>query len=390
METGRSITLDIETMAYGGDGVGRHEGMVVFVPFTCDGDRLEVEIVQVKKTFVRARVTQLIIPSSHRVTPPCRYYGSCGGCCYQHIEYTHQLELKRKQVEDAFVRIGKVDNPPVRDTVGSPLSYHYRGKADFHVRKSKGSRPAIGFIDVMQKGVLDIEHCEIVDESINQVLSRIRTVPAGSAQEKRTIVWSAEDAGPSSQKGCIARTVKDKTLLTPVDGFFQANGALVGKLVDEVISACALSGVETVIDAYCGCGLFTLFLAAHAGRVLGIEENKEAVAAAQSNAEREGLDNATFVAGDVAEILRSTQVGSEIDAVVLDPPRTGCDVDALSSLIELKPQRICYISCNPTTQARDCRYLLDAGYRLRYLQPLDMFPQTGHIEVVGLLEKSVT
>lgn len=376
------VRINIDSVAFGGEGVGRLDHIVVFVPFSAPGDELEIEVTQIKKTFLRGRILKIIKPSSFRVKPLCRYYERCGGCCYQHLDYPHQLAVKKKQVEDAFRKIGKVANPPVADVLASPVFYNYRGKARYHARVVSGRRE-IGFLDISGGKLVDIENCRLMDETINEKVELLRKND-GRLNDEDLAVWS----GPLGEEP-VAREVNGKTFLVPRDGFFQANLYLTDKLVDEICRRAAAVPVNTVIDAYCGCGLFSVFLAPFARRVVGIEMNNESIKHARINAERFDVKNADFICGDVRDVLRQKSFMSEkgIDLMVIDPPRVGCDGSVLEAMVDLQPGRIIYISCNPATQARDVRYLSERGYDLKSLLPLDMFPQTEHIEAIGLMEK---
>lgn len=382
------VTIKIEKIAFGGDGVGRINNMVVFVPFSVPGDELEIEITQCKKKFVRGKILQIIKASPLRIKPLCIYFEKCGGCCYQHIKYEEQLKIKRSQVEEAFLRIGKISEPPVMPAIASSIAYHYRGKAQFHqIMTSSG--PRTGFLDVSGSRVVDIERCEIMEESINEKIGELREKALGDQnreKDSRLTIWS-DWPGEHTKKGQIRRIVKGKEFLVPFDGFFQNNLYLTDKLVDEVCQM-ALSGqLNTIIDLYCGCGLFSIFLAPFAGEVLGIELNPKAVKFAQINAEKENLKNVKFVCGDAAEELLKnfSKRPGMIDLLILDPPRIGCNQPLLKAVTELQPSRIIYVSCNPATQARDIKFLKEAGYRLLHIQLLDMFPQTQHIEVTAFL-----
>jgi 23S rRNA (uracil1939-C5)-methyltransferase len=398
LKTGDRIELRIDSVAFGGDGVGRFDQQVVFVPFTVDGDEAAVRITDVRKKFVRSSLEQLLKPSPHRIEPRCRYYTRCGGCQYQHIRYEHTLQCKAQQAADAFVRIAKVALPPLSPVIPSPRIFHYRGKADYHVRTSPKDPPVIGFMDVSNSRIVDIDRCEIVDETINAALHSFRrdleTGRIKAAPDRQTI-WSADAAGEQAQvvtdfrtPRFVKRTVKGMNITAPYRGFFQANTSLLPHLVDEILKLCALNGRETVVDAYCGSGLFSLFLSPYARQVYGIERDGEAIHCARVNHRQAGLTNAAFLRGDAGEILHKDFVEAKrpVDVLILDPPRTGCEPSLLSGIIALKPARIVYISCNPATQARDIRHLLDHGFTLKSLTPYDMFPQTAHIETVAFLE----
>jgi 23S rRNA (uracil1939-C5)-methyltransferase len=394
-----TIEVRIDGLAFGGDGVARHQEQVVFVPFTVDGDEAAVRITEVKKRFVRGRLDRILKPSPHRIEPQCPYYTRCGGCQYQHIRYEHQLDIKERQVIDAFVRIGKMALPPVSTIVPSPRTFLYRGKADYHVQVLPKRPPLVGFMDGTNNRIIDLDRCEIVDETINEAcLAFRRDLGAGriSTRWDRQTIWSADAAGEKAEvvtdfrkPRFVTRTVMGQLLTAPYRGFFQANSSLVPRLVEAVVAASALTGEETVADVHCGSGLFSLFLAPKARQVYGIEMDGEAIHCARGNLRQAGFTNAVFLRGDAGEILHGAFADRKkrVDVLILDPPRTGCDPALLSRIIALKPARIIYISCNPATQARDVRLLLDRGFTVRSLRPFDMFPQTAHIEVLAVLEQ---
>lgn len=390
MQLGDRTTIKIEKIAFGGEGVGRIDNFVVFVPFSAPEDELEIEITQCKKKFARGKILKIIKASPLRIKPLCNYYGNCGGCCYQHISYGEQLEIKRRQVEEAFVKMGRISAPPVSQVVASLPDYHYRGKAQCHqIMTSAG--PKLGFLDISGGHVVDISRCEIMEETINEKIGRIRenTLVRNKKKDVRLTIWSDSPSERELKRGQIRRVVKGKEFLVPFDGFFQNNLFLTDTLVDEVCRT-ALSGqLNTVVDVYCGCGLFSIFLAPLAKEVFGIELNPKAVSFARINAEKENLQNVTFTCGDAGEeLFRETflTLSGAVDLLILDPPRVGCTQPVLKAIAGLQPRRIIYVSCNPATQARDVKLLNESGYKLLQLRPLDMFPQTQHIEVIALLE----
>ncbi len=394
-EPGERIVTGIEGVAFGGDGIGRAGERVLFVPFTVDGDVAEVEITGVRKRYARGRIVRLVEPSRHRVSPPCPYFSRCGGCRLQHIAYVRQLEIKRRQVEEIFRRIGKIPLPPVAPVMPSPRPFGWRGKAEFHVEGGREGSARAGLMALSSHDLVEVERCAICEETINRKYAvfreELRSGRVCAGEDRRTI-WSDEEgeaptemAAGSGTPSDVLRIVAGKRLTVPYRGFFQANVSLVRELVAQVIGMCALSGRETVIDAYGGSGLFSVFLAPRARRLTGIEGEAEAVRCAAINLEREGLSHARFLRGDVGRVLRERFSGEKADVVVLDPPRTGCGEEVLDAVAALRPERIVYVSCDPPTQARDAGRLSALGYRLQRLQPLDMFPQTGHVEVIALL-----
>lgn len=378
------IVIKIESVAFGGEGVGRVDNFVVFVPFAAPDDELEVEIVQLKKKFARGKILQIVKPSPMRVSPLCRYYQQCGGCCYQHINYEYQLEIKKKQVEEIFRKIGKIATPQVLEIKAAPKVYHYRGKAEFHSVRTHNDFKS-GFLDVSGGEIVDIERCEIMEETINEELCTVRgNIQLQRNKDARITIWSGFLAG---QKDAVMRMVKGRKFLVHREGFFQANLYLTDLLVDEVCRLAMPEEINTLIDAYCGSGLFSVFLAPYAQSVVGIEISEKSVKYAQINAANADVKNARFVQGKVENILPGGFLSSkkESSLIVLDPPRTGCGESVLKAIADLKPQKVIYVSCNPATQARDVKYLNEHGYALLSLLPVDMFPQTEHIEVVGLL-----
>ena len=398
LQAGEVIDIRIEDVAFGGSGVGRVQGMAVFVPFTVTHDEVAVEITSVRKKFALGEVRRILQPSEYRVAPACRYFGRCGGCQFQHIAYEQQLVIKEKQVRDIFARLGKFPSPPVLGIIPSPGRLHYRGKADYHVRTgSDGRLLSLGFMEGASDSVLDIERCEIVAESINQSCQTFRAaLLAGGGKYRcdRQTIWSSCEEGKiiavpddDAVPPLITRIVRGRSLVVPYSGFFQVNTSLLDVLVEQVLKLADLTGRETVLDAYCGVGLFSLFLAPSAKNITGIEIVGPAIQCARENLQEAGCGNALFLRGDVGEVMKQkfTKRDRQADVVILDPPRSGCDRQVLDAVRKTAAKKVIYISCNPTTQARDLRYLVEAGFSLGCLQPLDMFPQTGHIEVIGLL-----
>jgi 23S rRNA (uracil1939-C5)-methyltransferase len=368
LKTGDVVETFIETVAFGGAGVGRVQGMVVFAPFTVTGDEVELEIREVRKKFALGRVRKILNPSGFRIAPACRYFGRCGGCQLQHMTYEHQLEIKEKHVRDIFERIGKFSSPPVREIIPSPRRFHYRGKADYHIRGQGKGTMETGFMHAAENSVLDIERCELMEESINRSYRALREALLQGRRKvtnERQTIWSAPEGEGDPDwdnyetPSWVMRTVKDRHLLVPYGGFFQINNSLVEALVDQVIGLCALTGVETVLDGYCGAGLFSLFLASHARSISGVEINGDAVHCAGVNLRDAGFSRAVFFQGDLGAIMkeRFLQRGMTADVVVLDPPRSGCRREVLDAMTGIKAEKIVYISCNPSTQARDIRYL---------------------------------
>ncbi len=415
LKVGDCLEATIETIAFGGDGVGRVAGLVVFVPYTAAGDRVKVRITTAKKNYLRGRIENVLHSSQSRTQPKCRYYMLCGGCHYQHITYEHQLQLKKNQIAETYRKIGRMDLFEVEDCIPSPKEYHYRGKAEFHIecfsgriarglqrrkRAHQGETPsfALGFMPARGNRTIDIDRCEIVDESINRAYAAYRArlrKEHRPASDGDLLLWSEGNPAPLSpvlpeedSLSLITRQVKGCTHWVPRDGFFQANLSLIDGLVESVLTACDLKGTETVVDGFCGSGLFALFAARQCRHVIGVEMNPDAVHCARLNAQLFGCSNATFYATTTEDLLAKLMADrTTADVVILDPPRVGCTPEVVAGVIALAPGRIVYVSCDPATQARDLCRFIDQGYRVERIQPIDMFPQTKHIEVIATLRK---
>jgi tRNA/tmRNA/rRNA uracil-C5-methylase (TrmA/RlmC/RlmD family) len=403
---GLHLELEITDIAFGGDGIGRVEGFVVFVPFVLGGELVEVEIVEVKKRYATADLVRVITPSPHRVEPRCQYYRQCAGCQYQHVDYPHQLELKRKQITDIFQRIGGIKEPPIEPVVASPREYNYRNKIVVH------GPGAPGFWTMRGRSVIPIARCEIARDEINQRLTeplavdKHLTLRSNSAGQ--TWLFTASDE-------IIEETILGKTLRVPLGSFFQVNREVIELALQHAQQIFAASGCSTLVDAYCGIGLFALFLAdAPVGRdrrarrepsdplggpggaalpttrIYGIEEDARAIQFANENAERLGLSRYDFYPGKTERLLFYTLRQCKLDetCLILDPPRSGCGKPVLKTLREQKPRKIIYVSCAPPMLARDIKELLKTGYRLERVTPFDMFPQTAHCEAVAELSFS--
>ena len=397
LQPGQRIELDITTVAFGGDGIGRIDNFVVFVPFVIEGERVEVEIVDVKKRYATADLVRVITPSPLRVEPRCSYYMRCAGCQYQHVEYAHQLELKRNQIRDIFQRIGGITEPPIEPVVASPRSYGYRNKIVVH----GPGKP--GFWTMRGRSIIAIDHCPIARDEINQKLAEVSqqeladvhlTIRSNSAGK----VWTytevkgrgttphLSDASPED----IEEVVLGKTLCAPLGSFFQVNRDVIESALEHTRKVFAASGCSTLVDAYCGVGLFALMLADLAKHCYGMEIDAKAIGAANANAQRLGLTNCDFYPGKTDRLLFYTLRQCRLDetCLILDPPRSGCGKLVLKTLREQKPRKIIYVSCAPPMLARDIKEMLGFGYKLERVTPFDMFPQTAHCEAVAELRPS--
>jgi 23S rRNA (uracil1939-C5)-methyltransferase len=400
LQPGQRLELDITTVAFGGDGIGRVDNFVVFVPFVIEGERVEVEIIDVKRRYATADLVRVIMPSPRRADPRCPYYMQCAGCQYQHIDYAHQLELKRSQMRDVFERIGKIPNPPIEPVVGSPREYHYRNKIVVH----GPGKP--GFWTMRGRSIIAVEQCPIATQEVNARLAEvsqqslenvhltIRSNSAGTGWtfiERRGVgispVHSEEDGKSGSPSHFIEENILGKTLRVPLGSFFQVNREVIELALEHTRKAFAASGCRVLVDAYCGVGLFALLFADLAEHVYGIEDDKKAIQAANDNAARLGLARYDFYPGKTERLLFYTLRQCNLDqtCLILDPPRSGCGKPVLKALREQKPHKIIYVSCAPPMLARDIKELIASGYKLERVTPFDMFPQTAHCEAVAEL-----
>ncbi len=361
----RVVDLKIEDIAFGGKGVGRERGKAVFVPYTIEGEIVSAEIVREKKQFAEAELIEVKERSPDRVEPQCPYFGRCGGCAYQHINYEHQLAIKWRQVRDALQRIGKLKDIPMRPIIPSPEQYGYRNRITVHAQEG-----VIGFFRRDSHQLIDIEHCPISTEEVNRALTELRAQPY--VRDGHYTLRASDSARVFSQTN---------------DEVADALRALVFDLVPPK--------QELLIDAYCGAGFFAKALLDKFECVIGIDWDKFAIAAARENA----TDKEAYIASDVEEELASVSRSDGFLAVdgetrrlgsrhsltlIVDPPATGLSADVRKAIVDLEPATLIYITCNPPTFARDLRELQER-FVLESVTPLDMFPQTAEIEVAASL-----
>ena len=349
MKSGTDLELTITDIAYGGDGIARHEGCVVFVPFTITGEQVRVRVTKSQRQWARAKLLEVITASPDRITPPCPYFTRCGGCAYQHIAYPRQLEIKTHQVAEALRRIGKFADPPVEPALPSPHDYGYRNRITVHV-----DPPAIGFRGTDPRELIDIKSCLLADERVNGALTALRA--------KKYL-----RPGPATLRND-----------PEARGFRQVNdgGA---EVLAALVANMAGSG-QLLVDAYCGAGFFAKRLRGNFARIVGLDWDERSIEAASKDASA----NEEYMAGDTGELL-PTALGSPSETtVLLDPPAQGLAASVIDTLLAARPSRIVYVSCDPATLARDLAKLA-AGYELRRVAPVDMFPQTASIETACLL-----
>ena len=373
LNLGDKITLNIHDIAFGGEGVGRLEEFVVFVPFVNLDEEVEAEIIEVHKNFGRAKLLRVIKASDQRVTPECQHFTKCGGCQYQHMDYAEQLRVKHKQVSDLFQRIGGIAPEVVAPAVACPQPYGYRNRIMIRSQWNKPEqRLNIGFIRGDCGLVEDIFDCKISEPALNEQIALVHKNPPPKGGIK--IVLRVQPEGWDVAK----------------DSFFQNNFFLLPKLVETARAYLQASGAKHLVDLYCGVGFFGIELADAVQSFTGVEYDAQAIKSARINATTRNLTNGEFIQGKVEEVLPQLveKFSAEATSVLLDPPRKGCWPGALDLLRAVKPAQIIYVSCHPATMARDLKILCaDGVFELVRVTPLDMFPQTQHVECVADLRR---
>jgi len=369
LKTGEKLTVTIADIAFGGEGVARVDDFVVFVPFVLAGERVEVEIREVKKTYARARLVAVLEASPDRVAPACPHFGRCGGCQYQHMAYAAQLRAKQKQVADLMERLGGFAPEVVAPILPCPQPYGYRNRLMVRSQWNKPEqRLNIGFLRWDCGLVEDVVECKIAEPVLNAQLRQVRAQPP-----------------PKGGLKVVLRVAPEGWVIPP-DSFFQTNFHLLPGLVQVVRAWLRAGGARHLVDLYCGVGFFALELADLVAAFVGVEYDRQAVQAARRNAAARGLTHGEFLAERVEDVLPQVlaRFAPETTAVVLDPPRKGLAAPTLRALRAARPAQIICVSCHPATLARDLNALCAEGvFELMRVQPLDMFPQTQHVECVA-------
>jgi 23S rRNA (uracil1939-C5)-methyltransferase len=446
----QELELTIDRLAYGGNGVARLNGFVVFVRRGLPGDTVRARVTKVQRRHAEALATEVVKPSPLRVEAPCAHYPACGGCRFQDLAYETQVEAKHEQVADALQRIGGVAAPPLEPIVPAEEIFHYRNKLEYSFTQLEDG-PALGFHRAGRwDEVLDIEKCWLTTDPGNAIRNAVRDWARGDRlvaydQSEHTgylrhlvvregrntgqvLVQLVTAAGEKFDTGGFVDTLRQFSEVRSIhwavneteaevtnlptqllwgdeaieeqlcglrfrvrpNAFLQTNTKMAERLYEIAREYAALTGGETVYDLYCGIGTIGLVLAGDALTVWGIEVSEESVACALENAELNGIGNAAFFAGNVGQSLEDLHARSgDPDVVIVDPPRAGLAGKALRRLGEVGAPRVVYVSCNPTTLAADVKRLRDDyGYTLRRTRPIDLFPHTPHVESVSLLERS--
>jgi len=388
IKIGDELTVEIVKIVPNGFGLGFAEGLTIFVSLAAAGDNLRVKINQLKGKTAFAEIVEIIKPSDERITPPCRYFGRCGGCDFQHLNYESQLNAKIGIVKDSLTRIGKIKFDGEIKIIGSPKEFGYRARAAWH---ADTRRKKVGYFQRNSHNVIDVEDCPIVTEELQKLLTELRgeiewesfwgekvEIEAASSGENVSI-YSTEIMEPTEE---LSFSVKDEKYFYNATSFFQGNPFLIESLIDTALGD--VSG-KFALDLYCGVGLFTLPLARRFEKVVGIEGYDKAIEFAQKNIEHARLENAEVVCENVGEWLAENNV--EADFVLLDPPRAGTEKETIENILKIAPSEISYVSCEPSTLARDLRVLCESVYEIESITAIDLFPQTHHIETVVRLKK---
>ena len=411
------IELEVSTLTNLGSGLGRVTlpaplasnlspqasaaeggGWVVMVPFTLPGERVRARVFRNHKNFSEADLVEVLTPSPHRVAPSCPLFGRCGGCQYQHLAYAEQLAWKQRQVAELLQHMAGIEFP-VAPVIASPRELGYRSKITPHFNppRDPAVAPPIGFLRQGTRfDVVDVPRCPIATDAINEKLASVRAgihARAVGGEFKRAATLLLRDAGgavTTDYDAVITETIGELKLHFLARDFFQNNPFILPAFTGYVRAQAAASGAHFLVDAYCGSGLFALAAAPAFERVAGVEVSESSIRFARENAAANHIANASFVAGDAASIFAGLDpaFAPADTAVVIDPPRKGCDENFLRQLFAFAPRAVVYVSCDPATQMRDLRHFLAAGYTLTAVQPFDLFPQTRHLECVLTLRRT--
>lgn len=405
-----SQEVEISGMVYGGDGFGRlADGRAVFVPYVLPGERALVELVEEKRGHARGRLVKLLKTSPQRIQPRCAHFGVCGGCHYQHMPYEEQLRIKEGIVREQLLRIADVNDPPLRSIVPSPAPWNYRNAVQFHL----DSQGRLGYQEAGSHRVVAIGECHLPQETLNQTwpcldiealpgLERI-DLRIGAGDEMLLALEGSGEAMPEfsvdfplsavylAPKGPMVLAgddglmvdVLDKSFRVSAGSFFQVNTAQAAAMVNHLLERLPLTSNTTLMDVYCGVGLFSAFLAPRVERCIGVELSESACQDYAANLD--AYDNVELYVGAAEAVLPALDV--KPDVVLVDPPRAGLERSALEAIVAMAPQTLAYVSCDPSTLARDIKRLVAAGYQLDEITPFDLFPQTYHVECVAFMTK---
>jgi 23S rRNA (uracil1939-C5)-methyltransferase len=416
MEDSKIHEVTLTTLTYGGEAMGRlvdpltgASGRAVFIPFGLPGERVSVRLTDEKKNFARGEIIEILEASPDRIEAKCKHFGECGGCHYQNLAYEKQLTAKTEVLIDQLKRIGKIENPPVKPMVASPKPWNYRN----HVQFSLDREGKLGFQKSNSNRVIPITECHMPEASINEFWPQLEFEPetniervslrAGVDDDLLMVLESESPEPPELEieagisiahvyeentvviagNDHIVIRVLDRDFKVSAASFFQVNTAMAEKMVEHLLANLPVSKAATLLDVYCGVGLFSAFFAPKCGRVIGIESSESSCEDFAVNLDE--FDNVELYEGFAEEILQHLEI--QPDIILVDPPRAGLDKQVVDGIFNLNPQKIAYVSCDPSTLARDAARLINAGYTLKEVTPFDLFPQTYHIESISIFER---
>lgn len=401
------FTLTLTDMTFGGDALGRlPDGRAIFVPFGLPGETVRIRLTEEKAAFTRGQIVEVITPSPQRIQARCPHFGACGGCSYQHLAYPDQLDLKQKIVADQLKRLAGLADFPVDPVVASPNPWNYRNSIQFRV--SPAGR--LGFQRANSTTFIEIKECSLPQENINRLWPQLDleensgierviiragneddlilglesqqdTPPEFSVDFPISVVYSnGDDSTVLSGDEFVVMAVSGRSFKVSIDSFFQTNIPQAEAMVAKVLQLAGDLRGKVILDAYCGVGLFSAFLVKEASQLIGIELSDSACDDYATNLDE--FDNVSLYMGAVEQVLPSLEIRP--DVVVIDPPRAGLDKRVITAIAAAQPQKVIYVSCDPATFARDVKRFGQQGYSLVSVTPFDQFPQTHHIETIGL------
>src|SRR5688572_16033372 len=404
--------ITLTTFTYGGDALGRlNDGRAVFVPFGLPGERVRVRLTEEKRNFARGELVEVLEASPQRIIARCIHFGVCGGCHYENLPFDEQLLAKTEILRDQLIRIGRIENPPVQKMVACPNPWNYRNHVQFHLTKD-GRLGYVGAGTTSAQGLIPITECHLPEASINSLWPQLEFEPkmniervsfrAGKDEDVILVLESDSPEPPELEieaeisvahvygdnavgiagNDHIVIRVLDRDFRVSAASFFQVNTVMTEKMVHHLLSCLPVFPTTILLDVYCGVGLFSAFFATKCNTVIGIESSPSACEDFAVNLDE--FENVELYEESAEDVIPHLEV--KPDVVLVDPPRTGLEKRVIDGLLRLKPRLIAYVSCDPSTLARDAARLINGGYRLKDVTPFDLFPQTYHIESVSLFE----
>ena len=421
VNSSKEFNLVLEKYTYGGDAMGRLEdGRAVFVPFGLPGERVRIRLTEEKRNFARGELEEVLESSPQRILPRCKHFGICGGCHYQHLPYEEQLSAKTEILRDQLTRIGKLENPPVQKMVASPGPWNYRNHVQFHLTENG----RLGYIRAQAPTVFAVEECHLPEGPLNEIWPQLEFEPgtdvervalrAGKDHEAMLILESNSPESPELEIEAsisVAHVFDENALViagndhvvisilgrdfrVSASSFFQVNTAMAEMMVDHLLTSFPISLSTTLLDIYCGVGLFSAFFASKCERVIGVESSPSACEDFSFNLDE--FDNVELYEGLAEDVLPAlvrhvenvaTAPRRRVTYAIVDPPRAGLERRVVDGILELQPPMLAYVSCDPSTLARDAARLIRGGYKLKDVTPFDLFPHTYHIESISVFEK---